>query len=128
MRILWQELFAIVVACHLWGHQWTSRRIKFYCDSQGMVEIINSRKSKVPRVMDLVWDFTLCTLRHNFFFQAVRVPGKDNNIVDSFWRFQLEHFHQLVPHFPASPDPIPIYSISKWSSPVLSGDGPFSEF
>lgn len=25
MSILFQELFVIVVSCHLWGHQWTSR-------------------------------------------------------------------------------------------------------
>ena len=24
MSILWQELFGIVVACHFWGHKWTS--------------------------------------------------------------------------------------------------------
>ena len=51
MSILWQELFAIVVACHLWGHKWTSRRIKLHCDNLGVVGIINSRKSKVPRVL-----------------------------------------------------------------------------
>ena len=59
--------------------------------------------------MDLVWDFTLYTLRLNFSFPAVHVRGKDNNIVDSFCRFQLEHFDQLVLQFPASPDPIPAY-------------------
>ena len=107
MSILWQELFAIVVACHLWGHQWISRRIKFHCDNLGVVEVINSRRSKVPRVMDLVRDLTLCTLRHNFYFQAVHVPGKHNNIADSLSRFQMERFRQLAPHFSASPDPTP---------------------
>ena len=107
MSILWQELFAIVVAWDLWGHKWTSRRIKFHCDNLGVVEVINYGKSKVPRVMDLVRDLTLCTLRHNFYFQAVHVPGKHNNIADSLSRFQMEHFRQLAPQFCASPDPIP---------------------
>ena len=107
MSILWQELFAIVVACHLWGHQWISRRIKFHCDNLGVVEVINSRRSKVPRVMDLVRDLTLCTLGHNFYFQAVHIPGQHNNIADSLSRFQMERFRQLAPHFSASPDPTP---------------------
>ena len=107
MSIPWQELFAIVVACHLWGSQWTSRRIKFHCDNLGVVEVINSRKSKVPRVMDLVRDLTLCTLRHNFYFQAVHVLGKHNNIADSLSRCQMERFRQLAPQFRTSPDPIP---------------------
>ena len=94
ISILWQELFAIIVACHLWGYQWTSKRIKFHCDNLGLVEVI---KSKVPRV----------TLRHNFYFQAVHVPGKQNNIAGSLSRFQMERFRQLAPQFSASPDPIP---------------------
>lgn len=63
ISILWQELYAINIACHLWGALWTSKRIRFYFDNQGVVEVINSRRSKVPRVMDLVRDLTLCTLR-----------------------------------------------------------------
>ena len=54
MSILWQKLLAIAVVCHLWGHKWTSRGIKFHCDNLGVVEVVNSRKSKVPRVIDLV--------------------------------------------------------------------------
>jgi len=48
--------------------------------------------------MDLVRDLTLCTLRYNFYFQAVHVPGINNNIADSLSRFQMECFHQLAPH------------------------------
>ena len=96
ISILWQELYKINVACHLRGALWTSKRIQFYCDNQGVVEVINSRRSNVPRVMDLVRDLTLCTLQHNFYFRAVHVPGINNNIADSLSRFQMERFHQLA--------------------------------
>ena len=109
ISILWQELYAINVACHLWGALWTSKCIQFYCDNQGVVEVINSRRSKVPRVMDLVRDLTLCTLQQNFYFRAVHVPGINNNIADSLSRFQMERFHQLAPHANATPDPIPAH-------------------
>ena len=109
VSIVWQELYAINVACHLWGAHWTSKRIHFYCDNQGVVKVINSRRSKVPRVMDLVRDLTLCTLQHNFYFRAVHVPGINNNIADCFSRFQMERFHQLAPQANATPDPIPAY-------------------
>ena len=109
ISILWQELYAINVACHLWGAHWRSKRIHFYCDNQGVVEVINSRRSKVPRVMDLVRDLTLCTLRHNFYFRAVYVPEIKNNIADSLSRFQMERFHQLAPQAHATADPIPAY-------------------
>ena len=107
ISILWQELYAINVAFHLWGPHWTSKRIQFHCDNQGVVEVINSRRSKVPRVMELVRDLTLCTLRHHFYFRAVHVPGSNNNIADSLSRFQMERFHQLAPHANITPDPIP---------------------
>ena len=109
VSIVWQELYAINVACHLWGAHWTSKHIHFYCDNQGVLEVINSGRSKVPRVMDLVRDLTLCTLQHNFYFRAVHVPGINNNIADCFSRFQMERFHQLAPQANATPDPIPAY-------------------
>lgn len=57
--------------------------------------------------MDLVRDLTLCTLTHNFYFRAVHVPGKNNNIAVSLSRFQMERFRQLAPQFNTAPDPIP---------------------
>ena len=72
-----------------------------------------SRKSKVPRVVDLVRDLTLCTLRYSFFFQAVHA--------DSPSRFQMEHFHKLAPQFRASPDPIPRWVLT----PSPNGEAQF---
>ena len=71
ISILWQELYAINVACHLWGALWTSKRIQFYCDNQGVDEVINSRRSKVTRVMDLVRDLKLCSIT---FFASSACP------------------------------------------------------
>ena len=55
--------------------------------------------------MEWVRDLTICT--HNFYFQAVHVPRKQNNIADALSRFQMERFRQLAPHLSASPEPIP---------------------
>ena len=109
ISILWQELYAINVACHLWGALWTSKRIQFYCVFYCVVEVINSSRSKVPQVMDLVRDLTLCSLEHNFYFRAVHVPGINNNIADSLSHFQMECFHQLASHTNVTPDPIPTH-------------------
>ena len=42
INIAWQELFALVVACHLWGSTFSNKRILFFCDNQSVVEIVNS--------------------------------------------------------------------------------------
>ena len=67
------------------------------------IGVICSWKSKIPRVMDLVQGLTFCTLRHNFYFQEVHVPGKQNIIADSLSRFQMERSGLLAPHFRACP-------------------------
>lgn len=48
------ELYPIVMACVLWGHQWNRKRIVFNCDNLATVEIINKGRSKIPSIMKLM--------------------------------------------------------------------------
>ena len=66
ISIDWQKLYAIVVACSIWGKHWSRKRIIFHCDNQPVVEIINSKRSKSPTIMTLIRTLTLITLKHNF--------------------------------------------------------------
>ena len=103
ISIDWQELFAIYIACFLWGPHWSGKRICFWCDNLPVVTIINSKRSKSSRIMDLVRSITILTLVHNFTFTAKHIPGLDNSIADSLSRFQMDRFHSLAPN--ASPTP-----------------------
>ena len=87
ISIDWQELFAIYIACFIWGSQWSGKRICISGDNLPVVAIINSKRSKSPRVMDLVRAITILTLVHNFTFTAKHIPGLDNSIADSLSRF-----------------------------------------
>jgi hypothetical protein len=107
ISIDWQELYAIVVASYIWGNLWAQKRILFYCDNLGVVSIINSKRSKCSRIMDLVRALTLQTLKHNFFFKALHVPGHHNDIADSISRFQQTRFRRLAPHADQHPQPLP---------------------
>lgn len=97
----------MVVACHLWGDEFANKRIVFYCDNKSVVSIVNSKRSHILRVMDLVRHFTLLTLRHNFYPRAEHIEGKKNEIADSLSRFQMERFRRLAPHADPAPCPIP---------------------
>ena len=66
ISIAWQELFAFVVACHLWANFFSNRRIQFFCDYESVVGIVNTKRSRIPKVMDLVRHLTLPTLKFNF--------------------------------------------------------------
>ena len=45
------------------------------------------------------------TLKCNFYFKALHVPGHYNDIADSFSRFQQTRFRRLAPH--ADHQPLP---------------------
>ena len=107
ISIDWQELYAIVVACYIWASVWAQKRIIFYCDNQAVVSIINSKRSKSPRIIDLVRALTLKTMKYNFYFKAVLVPGHSNDIADSISRFQQTGFRRLAPHADQQPQPLP---------------------
>lgn len=50
----WQELFPIYLACAVWGPLWRNRHVRFSCDNQAVVPIINTKSSKISRIMDLL--------------------------------------------------------------------------
>jgi hypothetical protein len=108
ISITWQELYPIYLACCFWGSQWTSKRIVFFCDNESIVQVLNKKTSKSPKIMDLLRPIVLCTLTNNFTFTAKHVRGIDNGIADSLCRFQMDRFKQLAPL--ASPLPCVIPS------------------
>lgn len=101
------ELFPIVLACVLWGHQWARKRILFYCDNLATVEIISKGRSKVPSIMKLMRKLTYHSALCNFTVHARHIPGIQNSVADSLSRFQMSRFHQLAPQADSLPSPCP---------------------
>ena len=100
ISIDWQEVFAlsIYIACFIWGSQWSGKRICIGCDNLPVVTIINSKRYKSLRAMDLVRAITILTLVHNFTFTAKHIPGLDNSIADSLSHFKIDRFHLPSTH------------------------------
>ena len=107
ISIAWQELFAIVAACSIWGHQWSCKRIKFLCDNEAVVRIINTKRAHCPRIMKLVRFLTLITMEGRFYLFAQHLPGVANEIADSLSRFQEERFRKLAPWADILPQQVP---------------------
>ena len=99
--IAWQELFAIIVACPIWGELLQEKRIIFNCDNEAVVSMINTKRSRAPKAMDLIRRLTLLTMQYNFYIRAQHIPGKRNEIADSLSRFQHQQF-TLHPDFSAN--------------------------
>lgn len=97
MSMAFCELYPIVMACVLWGHEWRCKRILFHCDNMSAVDIVNKGRSKVKTIMKLVRRLTLCSALNNFTIHCTHIPGVRNIIADALSRFQIEKFRRLAP-------------------------------
>ena len=52
--ILWKELFAVVNAINMWGHQWAKQKILLHCDNEAVVEIWHKGSTHNTETMALV--------------------------------------------------------------------------
>ena len=101
LSIAYKELFQIVLAASLWGHQWSAKRVEFCSDNTAVVEVLRSGTSRDSNLMVLLRHLSLLAARHSFVFTARHIPGKSNAIADAISRFEFQRFHQLAPY--ASP-------------------------
>ena len=88
------ELYPIVVACVLWGKDWSGRRVLFNCDNMATLEIINKGRSKVNIIMKLMRKLTWCSAISNFTIHAKHVPGCFNSTADAISRLQMNKFRR----------------------------------
>ena len=101
LSIAYKELFPIVLAASLWGHQWSAKRVEFRSDNMAVVKVLWSGTSCNSNLMVLLRHLSLLATRYSFAFTACHVPGKSNAIADAICRFDFQRFHQLAPY--ASP-------------------------
>lgn len=99
------ELYPIVMACVLWGHLWSRKRILFHCDNMATVGIISKGRSKVDSIMKLMRRLTLLAAKNNFVILAQHIAGKQNCIADALSRWQMTRFRGLAPHADHLPTP-----------------------
>lgn len=115
LSMAWLELYPIVVAAILWGHFWHKKRIVFYCDNLGTVQIIQKGRSKIPFIMKLMRRLTWCAMKYNFCVYAEHIPGVKNVIADALSRFQINKFKQLAPMAQEIPHQCPPVSQVIWN-------------
>ena len=102
--IYWKELYAIVVACTMWGEQWAGKRVLFHCDNQAVTNIWDSGLSRSAGLMKLVCSLFL-GCKTNFHVLIKHIAGSDNSIADSM---QMERFQELAPQAAPTATPIPV--------------------
>lgn len=105
--ITFLELVPIVVAIWLWQDYFVSKKLIINTDNLALVHIINSQTSKSNRVMCLLRQLVLISIRRNIQIKFVHIPGHYNSIADSISRFQWAKFRTLAQNADIQPTQIP---------------------
>ena len=58
--IQWKELFAIYVACTIWGNEWTGKKILFYTDNEAITFVWENKTSHCKPIMQLIQKIFFC--------------------------------------------------------------------
>ncbi|XP_051994017.1 uncharacterized protein LOC127651992 [Xyrauchen texanus] len=106
------EMYPVIIAAILWGHEWSRHSILIHSDNSAVVEIINKGRSRSQAIMPCVRRLTLISAQHQFLIRAAHVPGYHNTIADSLSRFSFQKFRILAPESDIHPTPVPPFSAS----------------
>ena len=105
--ISWRELYAVTLACAVWGHRFTSKRVMIHCDNLGVVHSVNKGYSKCKDMMVLIRALYDTAVTFNFDCRLIHVYGIDNSAADALSRCQMKRFFDGLPSASRSATPIP---------------------
>lgn len=106
-HIAFKELFAVLLACAVWGDSWGGARIHSRCDNQAAVCAINRRSCRDPSLMHLLRCLFFLETHYQFELVASHIPGVENSLADDLSCYLLPSFLSKVPHMDPSPSPLP---------------------
>ena len=107
IHITIKELLPIVIGAAVWGSQWRGMSVRCLCDNAAVVVIVNSGRSKVERVMHLMWSLFFFLARWNVVLVCQHIAGVENGAADALSRNDLPSFQRLVPGARQRPTAIP---------------------
>ena len=88
-NIVHLEMWNVLVALRIWGHQWSSQSVNIKCDNEAVVSVINTGATR---------DFILATMARNIWLETAskdiklkltHIAGKHNGCADLLSRWHL---------------------------------------
>ena len=122
-HIAFKELFAILLACVVWGSKWQGCRVHARCDNQAAVHAITGRSCKDKSMMHLLRCLFFCEARYECRLSAVYLPGVLNTLADDLSRDRRSSFLSKAPGMDKVPSPAPpglpelLLGVGDWTSP-----------
>ena len=78
LSIAVKELIPIVLAAHIWGHEWSRKRILFKCNNQAVVSCLKYGSCRDRHLAFLLRDLAIKAITSSFTYSAVHIPGCRN--------------------------------------------------
>ena len=95
-----KEFWVLIVAAKTWGDKWSGKAIILYCDNDSVVETIDKRKPKDPKLLSLLREFLFLVVTKKFFPIIRKIDTKRNEIADFLSRrFDEAGAHQMFDKF-----------------------------
>ena len=110
------ELYPIVAAAFVFGHEWRKKKILFICDNIAVVSVLKKGRSKCPYLMKLMHKLTWLALINGFYISADYINTKLNILADLLSRLQVEKFKNLNPHADQQPTQYPEPELLLWGN------------
>ena len=92
-----KELLPIVLACGVWGSNWTNQTVIVHCDNLGVVSLVNTGYSRIRTIMHLLRSLFFIRARFQLEVWATHVPGRRNALADAISRNNLYLFFLQAP-------------------------------
>ncbi len=93
----WREMFAVVLLSCTFGHSLHNQSVTMFVDNMGMVQCINSGRSKDPSIMGLIRALYYYTSIYHVNYNSVHLYSVDNDSADALSRLQFGWFQALNP-------------------------------
>lgn len=102
-----KELFAILVAIHLWRNELVNKHIILYTDNIACSQVWVSGASKDPNMMRFLRPLFFMCASHNICLVLHHIPGHFNALADYLSRSQIQKFRDAHPRADLEPVTLP---------------------
>jgi hypothetical protein len=119
-----REMIPVVIACLTWAKQLSRKTITLFCDNESVVNIINSRRSRVVVLNRLLRTLVLSELSNDYSVSATHIPTEENVVADSLSRLDFQRFRLASPSANTFPTTIPTAVLTRvWSDVTYGSKG-----
>jgi hypothetical protein len=95
------ELMAVMIALKVWAPSVRNRRIQILCDNSASVTVLNSGRTKDPKMLAILREVAFICAQYNCQIRASHIIGIDNRLADQLSRAPIDrkarsHLNNLI--------------------------------